>query len=407
MGLKGMFTRPAARKGRKDTSESGGLDPESLAYLFDAPEPAPVGAVADFDAEADSVIVGEDELIDLSGPDPVRARLATRLGRMLPALSRDRREHVFDLTCLALERLAQDEVLIVRVALATAIKDVACAPPAVCMRLAQDVEQAVAEPILRCCVTLSDADLLSVLRTKPPPWALAAIAGRPKVSGPLSSALYESGDGDATGILLDNHGADIPEETLGDIVEDAKLRTEWQGKLVRRPMLPRRAAVRLAGFVDQAALEFLRGRDDLDAVTAREVVKVARRRIEWLHDGDPGETPERRAHRLFRKGTLDESAIEDALSWKQLDFVRAALALRSAIPPLLVDKLAQSRSGRAITALAWRADLPMRTAFTLQKDWAMIQPSQFVYPREGAGYPLTADEMTWQLEFFGVPPRAG
>ena len=51
---------------------------------------------------------------------------------------------MFDLTCVALERLARDETLVVRAALATAIKDVACAPPSVCWRLAQDVEAVVA-----------------------------------------------------------------------------------------------------------------------------------------------------------------------------------------------------------------------------------------------------------------------
>jgi len=397
-----MFSRTPAPGDRRPgpAEDTDGLDAETLSYLFELSDPVPAAI------ESDSVTLIQGELAELTGPDPVRASLATRLGRMLPALSRDRRERVFDLTCLALERLAHDEALIVRVALATAIKDVACAPPAVCVRLAQDVEATVAEPILRCCVTLSDGDLLTILRSKPPPWALAAIAGRPKVSAPVSSALYQAGDSDATGLLLDNHGAEIAEETLGDIVEEAKLKTEWQGKLVRRPMLPRRAALKLAGFVDQAALEFLRGRDDLDSVTAREVVRVARRRVDWLRDTDPGETPERRAARLFRKGDLDEAAIEDALSWKQLEFVRAALALRAGVPPLMVDKILQSRSGRAVTALTWRADLPMRTAFTLQKDLALIPSNQFVYPREGAGYPMTADEMIWQLEFFGIPPRA-
>ena len=173
---------------------------------------------------------------------------------------------------------------------------------------------------------------------------------------------------------------------------------------MRRPTLPRRLALRLAGFVDQAALEYLRGREDFDAATVRDIVRVARRRIEWLRDTDPAESADRRAARLFRKGNLDEAAFEDALSWKQFEFVRSALAIRSGIPTLLVEKVLNSRSGRAITALAWRAELPMRTAFLLQKEMMMIPPSQFVYPREGASYPLTVDEMTWQLEFFGVPP---
>ena len=380
-----------------------GLDPEVMSYLFDESDLP----VLELTPEA-AVEGGDDDLefIDFTSPDDVRASLAIRLARLLPTLGRDRRNRVFDLTCLALERLAHDETLVVRVALATAIKDVACAPPAVCWQLAEDVEAVVAEPILKCCANLTDKDLLTFLRNKPPAWALAAIAHRPRVSEPVSSALVDAGDPMVTGILLENQGAEIPEPALSDIVEQAKQHTEWQGRLVRRPMLPRRLAVRLATFVDKAALDYLRGRKDLDAATAREVVTVARRRIEWLRDTDPDESVDRRAARLFRKGELTESAIEDALSWKQFDFARVALSIRSGVPPLLVDKILQSHSGRAVTALAWRADLTMRAAFLLQKEMSAIAPNQFVYPRDGVNYPMSAEEMTWQLEFFGVRPRS-
>jgi uncharacterized protein (DUF2336 family) len=408
MGLKGSFARPPGsadgRTGGAEGSVDGeaGLDPEVMSYLFDEPG----GAVPEVEPEPAADEGDNDlEFIDFSSPDEVRASLAGKLARLLPALGRDRRNRVFDLTCLALERLARDETLVVRVALATAIKDVACAPPAVCWQLAQDVEAVVAEPILRCCANLNDKDLLAFLRNKPPPWALAAIASRPALSSPVSDALVDAGDAAATTMLIENHGAEISEPTLADIVEQARHNTEWQGRLVRRPLLPRRLAVRLATFVDRAALEYLRGRKDLDAATAREVVAVARRRIEWLRETDPGESVDRRAARLFRKGELTESALEDALSWKQFDFARMALAMRAGVPPLLVDKILQSHSGRAVTALAWRADLTMRTAFLLQKEMSVIAPNQFVYPRDGVSYPLGADEMTWQLEFFGVPPR--
>ncbi len=409
VGSKETIMRPLALSdGGSPPSESGadhsGLEPHVMAYLFDEEESEDPPLELDPEAIVDD---GDDdfELIDFSSPDDVRASLASKLALLLPTLGRDRRNRVFDLTCVALERLAHDETLVVRVALATAIKDVACAPPSVCWQLAQDVEAVVAEPILKCCANLTDRDLLAFLRNKPPSWALAAIAHRPRVSEPLSSALVDAGDPTVTGILLDNQGAEIPEPALSDIVEQAKRHTEWQGGLVRRPMLPKRLAVRLASFVDQAALEYLRGRKDLDAATAREVVTVARRRIEWLRDTDPNETVERRATRLFRKGGLTESAIEDALSWKQIEFARVALSVRSGIPPLLVDKILQSHSGKAVTALAWRADLTMRTAFLLQKEMSTIPPNQFVYPRDGMNYPLTADEMSWQLEFFGVKPR--
>ncbi|MEI6986102.1 MAG: DUF2336 domain-containing protein [Rhodospirillaceae bacterium] len=407
---KGLFSRKSAKGDRslvnKDGDRSdGGVDAEDLSYLFDPPPPTTSPVESQPQVDLSSMTLDETDFSSLNGPVAARTSLAAKLGRILPRLSRERRDQVFDLTCMALERLALDEALVVRVAVATAIKDVACAPPDICMRLARDIEAAVAEPILRCCVGINDSDLMNILQSKPPPWALAAIAKRQVVSAPISTALYQTGDNNATSLMLDNQGAVIADDTMDNIVEDAKLRTEWQGKLVRRQMLPQRIALRLAGYVDQAALELLRGRKDLDRSTAREIVKVARRRIDWLRATDPKESPDLRAARLFRKDALNEAAIEDAMSWKQYDFVRAALSVMSGVPPLMVEKLLQSRSGRAVTALAWRAELSMRTAFMLQKDLAGIPPSQYVYPRDGANYPMTTDELSWQLEFFGVPQR--
>ncbi len=430
MGWKKLLSRLSERRKAGGPAVPTGASPagdppdlDSLDYLFEepapsepegppAPEPSADDPRVDLEvlepsdaglAEA-GVPFADTDRFDLSGPDPVRAALASRLSRLLPTLSRSGRDKVFNLTCMALEKLAHDEATVVRMALSSAIQDIACAPPAVCLRLAQDVERVVAEPILRCCTALGDNELLAVLKGKPASWALSAIAGRQRVSSPVSTAVINAGDYVATGVLLDNRGAIIPEESMDTLVEESRHRDELQSRLVRLPTLPRRLAMRLAEFVDQAALEYLRGREDFDAATVRDIVRVTRRRIDWLRATDPGEGVDRRAARLFRKGTLDEAAIEDALSWKQFDFARAALAMRSGVPLLLVEKILNSRSGRAITALAWRADLPMRTAFALQKDMMMIPPSQFVYPREGAGYPLTADEMMWQLEFFGVPP---
>ena len=419
MGLKDLFGGRGAKGKNAGAGGEPAADFDSLAYLFEggAPPASLAHEPESFDLQSYELepldpkpiklpaLMGADgESYDLSGPDPVRAALASRLGKLLPTLSRGSRDRVFDLTCMALEKLAHDEATVVRLALSTAIQDIACAPPSVCLRLAQDIERVVAEPILRCCATLGDSELLGILQGKPASWAVEAIAARQQVSEPVSSAVCEAGHNTATSILIDNHGAAISDDTLSDLIDEARQRSEWQEKLVRRPALPRRLAMRLAGFVDQAALEYLRGREDLDAATVRDIVRVARRRIEWLQGTDPNESPERRASRMFRKGTLDEAALEDALSWKQLDFVRAALAMRSGIPPLLVDKILNSRSGRAITALAWRAELPMRTAFQLQKDMMMIPRNQYVYPREGSSYPLKPEEMIWQLEFFGVPP---
>lgn len=361
---------------------------EELEYLFaDGKVPCAQPVIAAGDAD-----------------EPVRTLLAVKLCRLLPHLSEDRRDQVRVQTLQALEALARDQALRVREALAGAIKDVACAPPTVCLKLAYDVEQSVAEPILRCCMTLTDADLRAFISSKPKPWALAAIACRPRVSAPVAVAIHHTSDRYATGLLIDNTGAEIPEPTLATMVEEAREEPDWQARLARRPALPPRLALRLAEFVDKSVIDYLSGRRDIDGPTAREIVQVARRRLEWLEATDPDEPPAERALRLHRHHQLEEETICDALSWRQFDFVRCALALRAGVHPDLIDRILKSRSPRAVTALAWRSRLSMRAALRLQAEMAGIPSRDLLNARAGHDFPLAARDMAWELELFGLPP---
>ncbi|QQP92588.1 DUF2336 domain-containing protein [Skermanella sp. TT6] len=372
--------------------------PELLYYL--AIDPAvevrrEVAANPSAPAQASAVLARDSD-------ESVRRLLADKLARLLPDLSREAQGQLFQLTVRTLEQLARDQAVGVRQALASSLKDVACAPPDLCAHLARDVEREVAEPILHYCATLTDKDLLSIIANQPKSWVLSAIAQRGGVSGPVAAALYETGDVEASTALLDNHGALIPENTLSGMVEQSAARPSWQEPLARRPRLPGRLAVRLAEFVDQHVLTILRQRRDLDAETAAEVVSVARRRIDYLDQRSDGESPEHRARRLFMVGQLDESAISDALSWNDMVFVKLGLALMAGISPSLVEEIIAAQSPKGVTALAWRAGLSMRCAMQLQSRAANIPPRMLLNARNGVDYPLTPVEMTWQLEFYGV-----
>jgi len=382
---------------------------ELLDYLFDdqppGPPPAitpatPVSTGAEPPPAAPQARLRERALQDAS----VRAAVAAKLARILPNLNGDRLVQVQLLVIRALELLARDQALLVRSALAGAIKDVACAPRDVCLSLARDVEQVVAEPILCSCLALTDADLRAIILEQPAAWAVSAIARRERVSAVVADAVYHSGNLEATTALINNPGAEISEPTLAQMVDDSMRRLEWQRALAGRPGLPVPMTLRLASFVNQSVLEFLRHRDDFDSVTAREIVAVARRRLDWLDATVPGEPAEARARRLLQAGQLDDQPILDALSWGQLEFVHAALGLLAHLSPLLVERILRARSPRATTALAWRAGLAMRTAVQLQLSAAGIASRSLLNARGGSAYPLTETEMTWQLERFGIPP---
>jgi uncharacterized protein (DUF2336 family) len=381
---------------------SGGVDPEFMDYLF----------------EDENRLQREDqakrevrEVLDRArapvpaGSDLVETReiLAAKLCRLLDNLAPEGRDRAARAALRTLEQLAIDQAVRVRTALASAIKDVACAPPTVINTLARDVERSVAEPILRYCAQLTDPDLLAIVAARGETWALSAVAARRRLSGLVSDALTERKDAVATGVLLDNEGAIIPEPTLERLIDGSVDHPEWQSRIARRTVLPPRLAVRLGALVDNSVLTILRERRDFDEATIREISSVARRRLDWVEDGDPDESPDQRAHRLFQHRRLDETAVGDAMSWGDTAFVRSAIALLARIPLTVAEGILASRDARAITALCWRAGLTMRCAMQIQTRASGIQPPHVLNARRGTDYPLTPVEMARALAPYGIP----
>ncbi|MFL5282754.1 MAG: hypothetical protein ACJ8AW_17640, partial [Rhodopila sp.] len=59
-------------------------------------------------------------------------------------------------------------------------------------------------------------------------------------------------------------------------------------------------------------------------------------------------------------------------------------------------------SAKAVVSLAWKADLPMSTAVILQAMLARLAPDMILRPPQGGGFPLSVEELRWQLAFLGV-----
>ena len=89
-----------------------------------------------------------------------------------------------------------------------------------------------------------------------------------------------------------------------------------------------------------------------------------------------------------------------ALGAGDRDLIRHGLALRADLSIAMVDHILSAHSAKGVTALAWKAGCSMRLATQLQLRLGGIAPSQALNPRSGTDYPLSSDEMTWQLDFF-------
>ncbi|MBM3524124.1 MAG: DUF2336 domain-containing protein, partial [Alphaproteobacteria bacterium] len=115
----------------------------------------------------------------------------------------------------------------------------------------------------------------------------------------------------------------------------------------------------------------------------------------------PVEPVEDRVKRMKGDGKLDEDAIWSAMEQGDRAFARAALAELAGASIAAVDKIFSSRSTKGLVALCWKADVGPRLAYQLQLRFAGLSPRQALAPKAG-GWPLTPDEMTWHLEFFGI-----
>lgn len=343
-----------------------------------------------------SALLANDQSVD------VRIALAARLVELLPDLSTEEHSQLYAYAAQALGVLAQDEVLKIRQALSSALKDHAKAPPKVVGQLARDIEREVSEPILRFCVALSDEDLLDILGGHPESWVLSAIASRPAVSDRVSDAVIDKKDIPASTLLINNVGAKLAEKSLQKIIDQAKDYPEWHEPLAARKEMSFSLVQQLAGFVSEKVLGVLEKRADFDHATRCEVAELVKRRVEFHHHDAPQETPESKVERFVKAGKLTANVLNDAMAWQDHKFVLLALAHLSKIHPVVIEKMLRAGSAKPIVALCWKAKMPMRVAMELQRSYARLSPKDFLYAKGGTDYPLTAAEIKWQLDFYGV-----
>ncbi|MEA1938035.1 MAG: DUF2336 domain-containing protein [Pseudomonadota bacterium] len=370
--------------------------PEVLYYLAgdsDTDVRRAVAANGATPVQAASILVND---LDID----VRCLLAGRLARLLPELDAPRHAQIVTIALDALETLARDQTVKVRVALVTTLEDIERLPSHIAERLARDSERDVAERIVRDCLSLSDKSLLEIIEKATQAWPVEAVAGRSVVSSHVSAAVVASPYPAATEILLGNPGAGIDANTMTRIVKNAPDNPGWHKSLVGRMDLPTELASRLRSFISRALRDILDKTQGIDESEA--VAKTAARRVDWINEAPLDEDPRSWALRLMQSGQLTEESLVDALSWNDRSFVLEALAVRAKLPTVLVERIIDARSPKATMALAWKADLNARTGMKLQERLARVPPNQILNPKSGFDYPMTEEELRWQLDFFGA-----
>jgi uncharacterized protein (DUF2336 family) len=349
--------------------------------------------------QANKVLTGDSD-------DDVRCELAKKIGRLVPGLDPGEASRIRDLAIEVMERLARDSLPRVRAILAEEIKSSRNVPAHIVKQLAQDLELIVCAPVLEYSPLLSDQDLIEIVACARVEGSLAAIARRPAVSSPVSDAIVASLDVSAIAALLANPNAQIREEALDRVIEGATEIEAWHQPVVVRADLSMRAVRRIATFVSAALLRALCERNGLDEETAAHLNKRVRERVETGALSDDGSAADAKAQAAVQEahamGTLDDEFVMEAADASDRRTVAFALAALASVPKAIVDRILVSQSGKAITALVWRAKLPMRVAVKLQATIARLPGTKMVMAREGVHFPLSQEEMTWHMTYFGV-----
>ena len=379
-------------------------EPEMLYYLAsngDQETRRAVAANAATPAKADRVLADD---VDPS----VRQELAQKIGRLLPDLIASEREHVCRLTLETLQKLADDQAPRVRTMLAQEIAGLACVPKDIVLKLAHDAEETVSVPVLEYSPLLSDADLLEVIATARARNALAAVARRRGVNETVSDAIVASLDIPAVAALLANPDARIREDTIEKVIDHAEAIEAWHGPLAMRTDLSLRALRRIAGFVGAALVEQLSERHGLDDETQAHINRCLRQRLERDDEKlrSAADTIRADVMKAYETGQLTEDYVERAALSGQRDIVLESIAVLVPAQRTTVDKVFASRSGKAITALCWKAGLSMRVTFKIQSGIAKLRADELLPARAGVAYPLTETEMEWHLSYFGLVKRA-
>jgi len=338
--------------------------------------------------------------------DRVRALLARKLSMLAPALSEEAQSRLRRETLATLTALAEDETVRVRAAIAEVIKDLPDIPRAIVQLLARDEAVSVCEPVIRFSPLLTADDLVALVAEAPSSGTRLAVARRPAIEAAVSDALAAGGTSDVVLALLMNETAQIREATLDALVDRSIDHPAWHGPLVRRPALSERSVSTLSRIVADHLLEVLAERGDLSPGMAENLrARVsARLRPEPLAPEPVAPQPGAGEPSVACTKPTEADLLAAA---REGDAGKMTIMLATAaeVPLPAVRRAVSLRSAKGLVSLAWKAGFSMQAGMAAQVLLARLAPGSALKPGPGNSFPLSVQEMCWQLEFLGGDQR--
>lgn len=281
----------------------------------------------------------------------VRTRVAERVGHAYANDPLDDRERV--LACKICEICAVDLEVQVRAALAHQLCSSALLPHELALRLAKDAYE-VAFPVLAYSEILSDADLLSIIKTANQA-KLLAVSQRKAISATIGHELIERGDVQVVRSVVSNPNAILDEASLHRALQRYSSDEGVRIALVDRPLLPESVVSKLIVSITGGLVDRLVAHQNLPVHL---VLDLARRAEDTVLIGQRHPQIAKLVEALHGQGKLTPMLLLRALVKREQAFFTYGMAQLTDRPQQMVETLLFSGEALERSELYKRAGFP-------------------------------------------------
>jgi uncharacterized protein (DUF2336 family) len=295
----------------------------------------------------------------IKGPtEEDRAHAAHKICRCIEdaELSPEERTHAEGIIAM----MAQDAAVLVRRALAVALKNSPKLPRHVANKLARDVET-VALPVILNSPVLTDADLVQIVRACPPAKQVA-VASRATLSATVTGAIADYAGVEAVERALANDNAEFDADGLETTLDRFAGVSAITAAMVRRDELPVTITEKLVSLVAGEVFDHLVNNHELPPQIAIDLAMGARERvtIDIVEQAARQQDLGRFVQQLNLNGRLNPSLLMRGLCLGHIEFVEHAMAELAGLAHSRMWLLMHDSGPLGLKAAFDRAGLPPR-----------------------------------------------
>jgi uncharacterized protein (DUF2336 family) len=295
----------------------------------------------------------------IKGPsEDERAHAAHKICRCIDEaeLSPEERAHAEGIMAI----MAQDAAILVRRALAVALKNSPKLPREIANKLSRDVDS-ISLPVIMNSPSLTDADLVAIIRACPPNKQVA-VASRETLTTTVTGALSSYAVSEAVERALANDNALFDEEGLETALTRFEGLSSITTAMVYREELPVTVTEKLVSMVTGELFDHLVNNHELPPQIAIDLAMGARERatLDIVEQAGRQRDLPKFVQQLNLNGRLTPSLLMRGLCLGQLDFVEYAMAELGGISHQRMWLLMHDSGPLGLKAAFDRAGLPPR-----------------------------------------------